>query len=453
MPAAASPAGRVVVLLTMCLGVLIAQVNTSVVNLAMQPIGASFHASVAQLQWVLNAYNLAYAVLLLSGGLLADMLGRRRIFVLGAALMALAALGCGFAGSIGMLIAGCAMSGIGAALMVPASLAIIRVVWPEPAARGRALGIWASCNGLAFVIGPVLGGLLISQFGWRSVFFPVVPLGLITCLLAWAATPDSADPQGRRFDLPGQIAGAAVLGALAFAAIAAHGGSAGSLIWLAVALAALVLFIAVERRAGPAALVPLDLFRRPAFNGAAAATAAMTFGIYGMIFLLPLSWLSSGLLSPREAGFALMPTALVFFLISMRSGSLAQRFGRRSLTATGTALIGCGLLVLAASEAGQPLALAEAGLLLAGIGMGLNTGPLLAIAVDAVSAARAGTASALINVARMSGATLGVALLGTVYGLAGGGAPGLRAAMLTGGGVQLCGALAAWLTQRSPGRR
>jgi MFS transporter, DHA2 family, methylenomycin A resistance protein len=192
----------------------------------------------------------------------------------------------------------------------------------------------------------------------------------------------------------------------------------------------------------------LGLFRNRPFCGALVATASMTFGIYGMIFLLPLVWQASGLLGPEMAGLALLPCALVFFLVSQRSGHLAQRIGVRAMTAGGTAVIGCGLLVLAATRAGQPLALAAVGLALTGIGMGLNTGPLMSVAVEAVTAARSGTASALINVARMAGATLGVAFLGAAFTLCHGGESGLRAAMLAGGSVQLVGATIAWATVR-----
>ena len=437
-----------VVLLAMCLGVLIAQIDTSVVNLATHAIGVTFQAGVAPLQWVLDAYNLVYAVLLLSGGLVADLYGRRRAFSIGAAVMGVGSLVCAFAPGIDVLIAGRAATGVGAALLLPSSLAIIRVVWPEPAARGRVLGVWASCNGLAFAIGPTLGGLLIEGFGWRSVFLLVVPLAAAAFGLAWLAVPESADPQERHFDLPGQALGALTLGGLALAAIASRDGGWKSPFALLIALLALPLFLWVERRRGAAALVPLDLFRVRAFSGAIAATATMTFGIYGMIFLLPLVWQSTGHLSPRAAGLALMPVSLVFFVVSTQSGRLAQRLGVRAMTAGGTALIGSGLLILAATRGGSPMVLAQCGLVLAGLGMGLNTGPLYGIAVGAVGEERSGTASALINVARMTGATLGVALLGTMFGLLHGGAPGLSAAMLTGGLVQLCGALVAFATVR-----
>jgi len=359
-----------------------------------------------------------------------------------------ASVGCALASSVDILVAARAAAGIGAALLLPASLSIVRVVWSEPNARRRALGVWASCNGLAFVIGPSLGGLLIKWFGWPSVFLLAVPFALAALLLAALVVPESSDPRGRHFDLAGQVFGSLVLGGLVFAAISGRSDGWLAAIALVLAVFSLPPFLLVERRADAAALVPLALFRNRSFVGAVTATASMTFGVYGMIFLLPLIWQSSGALSPESAGLALMPSALAFFLIAPRSGHLAQRIGVRAMTAGGTALIGCGLLVLALTRAGEPLAAAEAGLALAGIGMGLSTGPLMSVAVDAVSAARSGTASALINVARMTGATLGVAFLGTVFALWQGSAAGLQAAMLVGGGVQLCGALVAFVTIR-----
>ena len=435
---------RTLVLLALCLGVLVAQIDTSVVNLATHAIGVTFHAGVAPLQWVLDAYNLVYAVLLLSGGLVADLYGRRRAFAIGAAVMTAGSLVCAFAPTIGVLIAARAATGLGAALLLPSSLAIIRVVWPDPAARGRTLGIWASCNGLAFAIGPSIGGLLIEHFGWRSVFLLVVPLASVAFALAWLAVPESSDPEGRHFDLPGQVSGALALGGLALAAITSHDGGTQWIAALLLTALALPLFLWTEHRRGAAALVPLELFRIRPFSGAIAATASTTFGMYGLIFLLPLVWQTDGHLTPGQAGLLLMPTSLVFFAVSTQSGRLLQRFGTRALAAGGTAVIGCGSLIVAATHAGSPLLLAQLGLLLTATGMGLNTGPLHGIAVGSVAQARSGTASAMINVARMAGATLGVALLGAVFALLHGGAAGLHAAMLIGGVVQLTGALIAY---------
>src|SRR6185437_3323681 len=228
-------------LLTLCLAVLVAQIDTAVVNLGTHRIGSYFHASVGSLQWVVDAYNLTYAVLLLTGGLLADLVGRRRIFILGAAIFTAASLIAAFSPSIGMLIGARAVAGIGAALLIPASLAIIRVIWRDPRERGRALGIWAGCNGVALALGPTLGGVLIQRFGWRSIFLVVVPVSLAAVVLAPLALPESADPHGRSFDGRGQTLGAVGLGAVAFAAIEAHTSVWPALLACAVAIACIIL--------------------------------------------------------------------------------------------------------------------------------------------------------------------------------------------------------------------
>ncbi len=388
----------------------------------------------------------------MTGGLIADLYGRRLAFQIGAAILTVASLGCALSPSVDFLIAARAVAGLGSALLLPASLAIVRVVFTDQAERRRALGVWASCNGLAFVIGPTLGGFCIAWFGWPSVFLLVVPLALAAFVLAAVAVPESSDPADRNEDFPGQILGAIVLGGIVYVGIVGLGGDGASLLALLLSAIAFPLFVLVEDRAQGAALVPLDLFRNRSFCGAIVATASMTFGVYGVIFLVPLVWQSSGFLTPQTAGLALMPCALAFFLIAPRSGHMAQRVGVRVMTAGGTALIACGLLVLAATQGGRPFLLAQIGLVLAGIGMGLNTGPLMSVAVDAVSAARSGTASALINVARMTGATLGVAFLGTAFAMWHDGAEGLRAAMLIGAAVQFCGALVAWITIRYSAR-
>jgi MFS transporter, DHA2 family, methylenomycin A resistance protein len=433
-------------LLTLCLAVLVAQIDTAVVNLGTHRIGAYFHAGVGALQWVVDAYNLTYAVLLLTGGLLADLLGRRRIFMIGAAIFTAASLLAAFAPSAGVLIGARAVAGVGAALLIPASLAITRVVWPDPRERGRALGFWAACNGLAFAIGPTVGGVLIERFGWRSIFLVVVPVSLAAVVLAPLTLPESADPHGRSFDMRGQTLGAIGLGAVAFAAIEAHTSIWPALIACAVAIVCIVAFVLAERSIGPAALVPLELFASKPFTAASVATTAMTFGMYGVIFLLPLMWQSSRGLSAMAAGIALIPMALVFVIVSPFSGKLSEWLGVRTITAGGVAIVGVGLLLIGATARETSLVFAEIGFVLTGIGMGLATGPLMGEAIGAVGAARSGTASALINVARMVGATVGVAALGAAYAVFEGGPEGLRCAMLLGGVAQLAGAAYAWIS-------
>ncbi|KUZ44867.1 MFS transporter [Burkholderia territorii] len=444
----AARAGRItrqrsVTLLTLCLAVLVAQVDTAVVNLATRAFGAYFHAGVGALQWVVDSYNLTYAVLLLTGGLLADLHGRRRIFMAGTAVFTIASLICALAPSVSVLIGARALAGVGAALLLPASLAIVRVVWRDPVERGRALGIWAGCNGVAMAIGPTVGGVLIRHFGWRSIFFVVVPLSVAAMLLAIPAVPESSDPRGRHFDAGAQVAGALALGTLAYAAIVFREAPVASAVASGIAIASFIAFVAIERRHGEAALVPLDIFRISAFRGAIAATTGMTFGMYGVLFLLPLTWQSIGRLDSTGAGLALLPMALVFVVVSPCSGPLSERVGTRATTAGGVAVIASGLAAIGAFAASPGLLGAEIGLALTGLGMGIATGPLMTVAVGAVEAARSGTASALVNVARMAGATLGIAVLGTLFAAAHGGTAGLRTAMFAGAAVQLAGAAGA----------
>jgi DHA2 family methylenomycin A resistance protein-like MFS transporter len=431
---------------TLCAAVLIAQIDTSVVNLATRPIGAHFNAQVDALQWVVDSYNLVYAALLLTGGLLADLIGRRLIFMTGAAIFTAASLLCAFAPAIEVLIAGRALTGLGAALMLPSSLAIIRVAWPSPAERGHVLGIWTGCNGVALAIGPTLGGWLIASFGWRSIFLIVVPLGFAACLAALRAVPESSDPQDRDFDVVAQLFGAVALGGLAVAAIESHRAVVAAAIAFIVAAIAFVIFVRIEGRRGAAALAPLAMFGVAEFRGAVTATAGMTFGMYGMLFLLPLVWLSAGTLTATAAGLALTPSAIAYVLTSPFSGKLTEKLGARFMTAGGVAIIGCGLLLIAATASPTAIAGAEIGLALTGVGMGFATGPLMAVAVGAVTAARSGTAAALINVARMSGATIGVAILGAAFAIVGGGVGGLRLAMALGGLAQVSAAAIAWRT-------
>ena len=436
------------VLCVLSMAVLVAQIDTAVVNLAVRSIGQFFHAGVGPLQWVIDAYNLAYASLLLTGGLLADLYGRRRAFVSGAVVFSVASVLCALAPSIGWLISARALAGLGASLLLPASLAILRVVWRDPVERGHALGVWAACNGLAMAIGPTAGGLLVTHFGWRAVFWVVVPISVAIMVLAVRVVPESSDAMHRRFDALAQVLGAIALGGLAFAAIEAQHAPDVAVSMLAVALVALAWFIRVEARHGSAALVPLDLFRIRDFRGAIIATTGMTFGMYGALFLLPLMWQSTGRISLTGAGIALMPMAVVFMAVAPTSGAVARRFGARLAMAGGVGIIALGLLTLGGFSGDTSIVPSAIGLALTGLGMGFATGPLMNTAVGAVGPERSGTASALVNVARMSGATLGVAILGAAYAMCGGGAPGLRVAMLSGGMVQLVCAAVAWREAR-----
>jgi MFS family permease len=268
--------GATLILLTMSLGVLIAQIDTSVVNLAVKQIGAKLDAGVTALQWVVDAYNLVYASLLLTAGTLADLYGRRRVFALGIAAFMLGSLICGLAPNATVLVAGRAVAGFGAALEVPTSLAILTIAYPDSKERTRALGLWASCNGLAFIIGPTIGGVLVDAVGWRSIFLLVIPLCAATLALTMTCVPESKDPKGRRLDLFGQALAIAALGALSLAVIQGpHWGwtSPASVVSFVVSVVAAVLFLRRQANAD-GALVPLPMLRNRVFSASLGVRSA-----------------------------------------------------------------------------------------------------------------------------------------------------------------------------------
>ncbi len=446
--------GATLILLTMSLGVLIAQIDTSVVNLAVKQIGAKLDAGVTALQWVVDAYNLVYASLLLTAGTLADLYGRRRVFALGIAAFMLGSLICGLAPNATVLVAGRAVAGFGATLEVPTSLAILTIAYPDSKERTRALGLWASCNGLAFIIGPTIGGVLVDAVGWRSIFLLVIPLCAATLALTMTCVPESKDPKGRRLDLFGQALAIAALGALSLAVIQGpHWGwtSPASVVSFVVSVVAAVLFLRRQANAD-GALVPLPMLRNRVFSASLGVALGMTFGMYAMLFLTPLYLQSARGDGALLTGIELLPLSVTYVVVSQLSGKIANEFGPRLPMTAGRAMMGTGLFMLALIALNDSLFLIEAAMVVIGCGHGLNTGPVNAVAVANASASRSGTASGLLNTARMIGATLGVAVLGAVFamfaGVVGDGSDivaGLAPAYIGGGIVEMIGAAAAFV--------
>ncbi len=447
--------GPSLVLFTTCLGVLMAALDVSVVNLALPHIDGELHAGVSAMQWVVDAYNLCYASLILTGGTLGDLYGRRRMFVLGAGLFLLGSLVCAWAPGSAALIAGRAVTGVGAALEFPASLAILSVAFRDAAARGRAIGIWASCHGLAFLIGPTLGGLLVDRAGWRSIFLGAVPAAAAAIVLALRVIPESADPLGRRLDAAGQCLAILALGGLSLAAIQGPRwgwGSTPTLLCLGAAATSGALFLLVEAR-GRSPLLPLDLFRSHGFSAACVVAGCMTFGMYAMLFLVPLYLQVVRGASTLAVGIELIPLSATFFWISRRSGDMASRIGPRAMMTAGMGLMGIGLLSLGGLHAHTPRGMVESDFLVLGLGLGLNTGPVMSVAMAHASASRSGAGSGVINTARMIGATLGVAVLGALFASEAGQRvgdaahfmAGFRAALWTGAGALFLGAAVAAL--------
>jgi DHA2 family methylenomycin A resistance protein-like MFS transporter len=442
------------VLITTSLGAFLAQLDTSVVNLALKHIGAELGSSVTQLQWVIDGYNLAYAAFLVTGGTLGDIFGRRRLFIIGIALFTAGSLICGIAPDNATLIAGRTLAGLGAAFEMPTALAILSDAYPDPARRARAIGVWASCNGLAWVVGPTLSGAIVGYVGWRWIFLLAVPIGLLACGFCLAGVPRSRGQEDRSVDAQGQVLAVLTLGSLSVAFIEGpHWGWANfaTICCLATAVAALASFVIAERRTAHP-MMPLKIFTSRAFSAASLAAAGMTFGMYAMLFLMPLYLQTVRGASAPMVGLQMLPVSLAFFLVSLMSGKLATQFGARLTMTSGLVLMGTGLLVLSTISLATDLIIIELAFLAIGIGLGLNTGPLLSVAVAAAPKAHAGVAAGVVNTARMIGATFGVAVLGGIFAVHAGQNPvdqesivaGLHPAFVGGAISEFLGALAAW---------
>jgi MFS transporter, DHA2 family, methylenomycin A resistance protein len=448
----AAPRRPGLVLLAASLGVLIAQIDTSVVSLAVKRIGADLGSTVSGMQWMMDAYNVVYAALLLTGGALGDLYGRRRIFVAGVVLFALGSIACALAPTTAILLAGRAVSGLGAALELPMTLVLLAVAYPDSKARQHALGIWAACNGLAFIVGPTVGGLLVDTAGWRSIFYLILPLCAAALALAHSAVPESASPEGRRLDLPGQAAAIAALGGLSFLAIeGAHLGWASAPVLAAAVVTGLgaIAFVLVER-GNARGLVPFEVFRSRPFSAALAIAGLMTFGMYALLFLMPLYFQTLLGDSPLMAGVRLLPLSVVFVAVSRWNGRIVEAIGVRAAMAAGMAAMGAGELVLAFVSRDAGPWLVPGALAIVGVGLGLNTAPVNSVAVANVARERGGTASGLVNTARMVGATLGIAILGAIFahfagqsGAAEGLLEGLRPALALGAAAEFSGAVIA----------
>ena len=278
------------ILAAMCLGTFMAVLDTSLVNLGLRSIAADLHAEIVALQWVVDLYNLTYAAFLLTGGTLGDLHGRRRLFLLGTAIFTTGSLIWAVAPGAAILILGRGVAGLGAALMLPAALAILSVTYPDARERTRAIAIWGGMNGLAIAIGPTVGGALVDILGWRSLFYSILPVAAATLTVAALCVPESSDPHRRRLDPAGQSLAIVALTTLSLVLIEGPvwGWQSPALIGcLGVAAASAAGFLAVEyRSASP--LVPLRVFGDPAFSAPLADAALMTFGIYGLLFVLPL---------------------------------------------------------------------------------------------------------------------------------------------------------------------
>lgn len=396
------------------LGFVVVLLDVSVVNVALGALQSDLQAGLGGLQWVINAYTLAFAALLLTAGALGDRIGPRRSFAQGFALFIIASLACGLATSLPVLIAARLVQGVGAALLVPNSLSLLNQVFRDPAARSRAVGWWGAGGAIALAAGPLVGGLLIDSIGWRSIFLINVPVGICGLWLAWRHAPTALPQQRRGIDIPGQVTAALALSCLTIALTETSTRGWGDpmiLGLIAVAILIAALFVWLER-GNPSAMVPLDLFRRRALSSAVLIGLAANLAFYGNIFLLSLYFQEIRHLSPEDTGLAFLPMTAMLVIANLIASRIAPRVGPHRLTAVGMAVSAAGYCLLAGTTAATPYGDLVAPMLLAGGGIALVIPTITTATLAAVPADRAGIASGLVNSARQVGGMIGIALFG-----------------------------------------
>ncbi len=407
---------KAITLGVMCFALFMAMLDSSVVNLALPTIQRKLGASMAELQWIVDAYILALASLLLSGGTLGDMFGRRKAFIAGLALFTGGSLACALAPSIGLLIAARTFQGTGAALMMPSTLSIIMNTFPDPRERAQAIGMWAGVSALALAIGPLIGGTMVDNLGWQSIFLINVPIGVVAMAVALRAVPESSDRAGRSLDLPGQALAVVGLAALTYAFIEAnsYGWTSTRIVsCFIVAGVTLSVFVAVELF-GKSPMLQLKFFRNTTFGGANAVGLLVSFSFFGILFFLGLYFQNVMGYSPTMAGVYSLPSTLGVAGLGFLSGRIAGRVGSRLPMTAGLLMMGSAFLFLTRVGPTTPYGSFWYWLVLMGAGCGLVMSPMTTAIMSTVPPARAGMASSTSNTMRQVGSVLGIAVLGNL---------------------------------------
>ena len=407
---------RALTLFVVACGQFLAVMSTSVVSVALPTIGRELHASTTALEWIVDAYVLVFASLLVAGGVLSDRRGRKPMFALGVALFGTGSLLAGLAPSVGALIAARVVQGLGPAIVLPGSLAIISAVFRDPRERAAAIGLWSASSGLALAVGPALGGALVDGLGWRWVFLVNVPLGALLIVAALLSIPPIRPDPGRGFDVLGAVLTTLGVGGLAFALIESQARGWGSGVVLgaaALAVLALAAFVVYElRRDDP--LVDVRLFRIPAFTAANVAGLVVFFAFIGAIVYFSAYFQDVQGRSATDAGLRVLPIGVALALTAPVSGRLTGRLGARAPMLAGLVICGAAMLGLLRLTTVSTLAAEWWDFALVGVGAGLALTPMTATAVGAVRHERAGMAAAVHNSMRQLGQVLGVAVLGAL---------------------------------------
>lgn len=440
-------------LLASLLGFTVISIDVSAVNIALPAIRSSLHGGMAGQQWVVDSYTLMFAALMLSAGALADRAGARRAYVWGVGLFTLASLACALAPGIGALIAARVAQGGAAAVVLPASLSLIRQAYDDPRRRARAIAMWTVGGSVAMAAGPVLGGVLTEVVGWRAVFLLNLPIGALILALLTRTAPSPRRPAP--LDLAGQATAVLALAGIAFAVIeGGHLGWTSAPVLGAAALAVVAgfAFHATEKR-HRAPMVPLAMLRQRQVGVSLAIGFALNAGFYGIIFMLGLYYQELRGMSGIGAGLMFVPLAAVITSTNLLSPPMAERFGRRWVIVIGQAVMVLAMFAVIPLDADTPLWLVLVLLVPTGMGGAFAVPALTALLMDAVPAERAGTASGLLNSLRQTGGAMSVALFGVLLASDAGGTgfslSGMRESLLV-VGLLLCAttALSAWLLPR-----
>jgi EmrB/QacA subfamily drug resistance transporter len=403
-------------LFAVAFGLFMIMLDNTVVNVALQTIRRDLHMSLSSLEWIVTAYALTFAALLITGGKLADLYGRRRIFVLGLAIFSLSSLACGLAPSAGFLIGARAVQGVGAALMNPATLSIITATFP-PRQRGTAIGIWAGVSALALAIGPLAGGLISEKLNWNWIFFVNVPVGALAIVVSQLVIRESRDTSAEQsIDLPGLLTSIGFLFALSYALIEGngHGWTSPEILGLFVAAAVLLCaFVLLEHRQR-LSMLDLSLFRIGAFTGANVVAMLVSLSMFGVFFFVSLYVQNILGYSPIQAGAMFLPMTTLIIVVAPIAGKLSDRVGSRWLMGGGMTLVGISLLLYERVTVHSDFWTLLPQMLLGGIGMAMTMSPMTAAAMGAVPVDKAGVGSGVLNSFRQVGGSLGIALMGAI---------------------------------------